>query len=87
MVAINFFITNLILAKPVLLIHVFLNTGLFKMELFLTKVNNLKLLMVVTKSSIFNVKYLIYVYIYIYIIFVYMYINIHLYIGTSEKIK
>ena len=57
MVIINFFMTNLILAKPVSLIHVFLNTGLFKMELFLTKVNNLKLLMVVTKSSIFNVRY------------------------------
>ena len=57
MVAINFFMTNLILAKPVSLNHVFLNTGLFKIELFSTKVNNLKLLMVVTKSSIFNVRY------------------------------
>ena len=57
MVEINFFITNLILAKPVSLIHVFLNAGLLKMELFLTKVNNLKLLMVVAKSSIFNVRY------------------------------
>ena len=55
MVIINFFMTNLILAKPVSLIHVFLNTGLFKMELFLT--NNLKQLMVFTKSSIFNVRY------------------------------
>ena len=55
MVTINFFMTNLILAKPVSLIHAFLNTGLFKMELFIT--NNLKQFMVFTKSSIFNVRY------------------------------
>ena len=49
--------TNLILAKPVSLFHAFLNTGLFKMKLFLTKVNSLKLLMVVTKNSILDVGY------------------------------
>ena len=77
MVAINFFMTNLILAKLVLLIHIFLNTGLFKMEVFLTKVNNLKLLMVVTEASIFNVRYLIYIYIYYICIYVYKYTFIY----------
>ena len=37
----------------------FLNTGLFKMELFLSKVNSLKLLMVATKSSVLNLRYFI----------------------------
>ena len=54
MVTISFFMTN---PKPVSLIHVFLNTGYFKMELFLTKVNNVQLLIVLKRSSIFNVRY------------------------------